>query len=68
MAEGEVFLTSLERGRVPSVPSPRPVAGKEPPLIDRVEQMNLLRDAVDRAVRGEGNLVFVCGEAGSWNI
>jgi tetratricopeptide (TPR) repeat protein len=62
--KGEIFLTSLERGRVPSVPSPRPIAGKELQLIDRIEEMTLLRDAVDRAVRGEGNLVLVCGEAG----
>ena len=46
------------------VPSPRPVAGKEIQLIDRVEELNLLREAVDRAVRGEGGLIFLCGEAG----
>jgi len=54
-------LASLERERVPS---PRPIARKETQLINRIEEMNLLREAVDRAVRGEGNLVFVCGEAG----
>jgi len=54
-------LTALEHGRGPSS---KPVAGKEAQLIDRVEEMNLLREAVDRALRGEGNLVFVCGEAG----
>ena len=46
------------------VPSPRPIATREVQLIDRVEEMTLLREAVDRAVRGEGGLVFVCGEAG----
>ena len=46
------------------VPVPRPIAGREIQLIDRVEEMNLLRQAVDKAVRGEGSLVFLCGEAG----
>jgi len=54
-------LASLERDQVPKS---RPIAGKETQLIDRIEEMNLLREAVDRALRGEGNLVFVCGEAG----
>jgi len=46
------------------VPSPRPSGVREIQLIDRVEEMNLLRGAVDRAVRGEGSLVFLYGEAG----
>jgi len=46
------------------VPSPRPHARKEIQLIDRVEEMNRLREAVDRAVRGEGGLLFLRGEAG----
>jgi tetratricopeptide (TPR) repeat protein/tRNA A-37 threonylcarbamoyl transferase component Bud32 len=46
------------------VPSPRPSAVKEVQLIDRVEEMRLLREAVDRAVRGEGGAVFLYGEAG----
>jgi len=46
------------------VPSPRPLARKEIQLIDRVEEMNQLREAVDRAVRGEGGLLFLRGEAG----
>lgn len=46
------------------VPSPRPIATREVQLIDRVEEMNILREAVDRAVHGEGGLVFVSGEAG----
>ena len=46
------------------VPSPRPVTAREVQLIDRVEEMNLLKQAVDRAVRGEGGLVFLHGEAG----
>jgi len=58
---GEVILASLERGRVPS---PRPVAAREIPLIDRVEEMNVLKEAVYRAVHGEGGLVFIHGEAG----
>nr|MDO8134639.1 AAA family ATPase [Candidatus Njordarchaeum guaymaensis] len=54
-------MASLERGRIPS---PRPVAVKEVPLVDRIEEMNVLKEAVYRAVHGEGGLVFVHGEAG----
>jgi tetratricopeptide (TPR) repeat protein len=54
-------LASLERGRIPS---PRPIAAKEIPLIDRLEEMKLLKEAVDRTIQGEGGLVFVYGEAG----
>ena len=54
-------MTSLERDRVPS---PRPVAAREVPLVNRVEEMNVLKEAVYRAVHGEGGLVFVHGEAG----
>ncbi len=46
------------------VTSPRQVAARETQLIDRVEEMGLLRQAVDRAIRGEGGLVFLHGEAG----
>jgi len=46
------------------VPSPRAVAAKEIQLVDRADEMNLLRESVDRAVRGEGGLVFLYGEAG----
>ena len=46
------------------VPSPRPLARKEIQLIDRVEEMNQLKEAVDRTVRGEGSLLFLRGEAG----
>jgi adenylate cyclase len=58
---GGVFLASLEHGRVPS---PRSIASKEVPLVDRVEEMNALKEAVYRAVHGEGGLVFIHGEAG----
>jgi len=54
-------LTSLERDRVPS---PRPIAAKEIPLVNRTEEMNVLKEAVYRAVHGEGGLVFIHGEAG----
>ncbi len=54
-------MTSLERDRVPS---PRRIAAKEVPLVNRVEEMNALKEAVYRAVHGEGGLVFVHGEAG----
>jgi len=54
-------LTSLERDHVPN---PRPIAPKEVPLVDRTEEMNVLKEAVYRAVHGEGGLVFIHGEAG----
>jgi len=65
IAEGflrEVYVPSLKPSVV--VPSPRPLAVKEVQLIDRVEELGLLREAVDRAVRGEGGVVFLYGEAG----
>jgi tetratricopeptide (TPR) repeat protein/tRNA A-37 threonylcarbamoyl transferase component Bud32 len=65
VAEGylrEVLVPSHKPSVV--VPSPRPSAVKEVQLIDRVEEMRLLREAVDRAVRGEGGAVFLYGEAG----
>ena len=54
-------MSSLERDRVPSA---RPIAAKEVPLVDRTEEMNMLKEAVYRAVHGEGGLVFIHGEAG----
>ena len=54
-------MTFLDHGRVPS---PRPIAAREIPLINRVEEMNALKEAVYRAVHGEGGLVLVHGEAG----
>jgi len=65
VAEGflrEVYVPSRKPSVV--VPSPRPTAVREVQLIDRVEEMGLLREAVDRAVRGEGGVVFLYGEAG----
>jgi tetratricopeptide (TPR) repeat protein/KaiC/GvpD/RAD55 family RecA-like ATPase len=46
------------------VPSPRPVARREIQLIDRVEEMQVLREAADRAAHGEGGVAFLYGEAG----
>jgi predicted ATPase len=54
-------LTSLERDHAPN---PRPIAAREIPLIDRDEEMKLLKEAVDRTIQGEGGLVFLYGEAG----
>ena len=54
-------MTSLQRDRVPS---PRPIATKEVPLVNRTEEMNVLKEAVYRTVHGEGGLVFIHGEAG----
>ena len=65
IAEGflrEVYVPSHKPSVV--VPPPRPSAVRETQLIDRVEEMNLLRETVDRAVRREGGLVFLYGEAG----
>jgi len=58
----EVYVPSHEPSVV--VPSPRPSAAKEIQLIDRVEEMAVLRETVDRAVHGEGGIVFLYGEAG----
>jgi tetratricopeptide (TPR) repeat protein/KaiC/GvpD/RAD55 family RecA-like ATPase len=54
-------LASLERDHIPS---PRPIAAREIPLIDRLEEMKLLKEAVDGAIQGEGGVVFLHGEAG----
>ena len=54
-------MASLERGRVPPA---RPIASREVPLVDRLEEMKLLKEAVDRTVQGEGGIVFLHGEAG----
>ncbi|MGC8895552.1 MAG: protein kinase domain-containing protein [Candidatus Bathyarchaeia archaeon] len=65
IAEGflrEVYVPSHKTSVV--VPPQRPFAMRETQLIDRVEEMNFLRETVDRAVRREGGLVFLCGEAG----
>jgi len=62
-----------ESPREVRVPLPKPSVAASGPqsygvrevkLIDRVEEMALLREAVDRAVRGEGGLVFLYGEPG----
>ena len=58
-------MASLERDRVPLA---RAIASKEVPLVDRTEEMEVLKEAVDRAVLGEGGLVFVHGEAGIGKI
>jgi tetratricopeptide (TPR) repeat protein len=54
-------LTSLERDRSRSA---FPIGAKEIPLVDRTEEMNVLKEAVDRTIQGEGGLVFLYGEAG----
>jgi tetratricopeptide (TPR) repeat protein len=37
---------------------------KETPLIDRVEEMAILKEAADKAISDHGGLFFLCGEAG----
>jgi len=46
------------------VPTPRPAAVREIQLINRVEEMRVLREAADRAIQGEGGIIFLYGEAG----
>jgi hypothetical protein len=53
---GSAFLDSLERGRVLS---PCPIGPKEVPLVDRTEEMNVLREAVHKAAHGEGEAMMV---------
>jgi tetratricopeptide (TPR) repeat protein len=61
----ESYGVVLVPSREPEVlPSPRTLAIKETQLIDRVEEMKILREAVDRTIRGQGGLVFLHGEAG----
>jgi len=56
---------AIEPPHEPSIIVPRPpLATGEVQLIDRAEELGLLRAAVDGAVRGEGGLVFLYGEAG----
>jgi len=65
VAEGvlrEVYVPSRKPSVV--VPSPLPSAVKEVQLIDRAEEMTVLRAAVDKAARGEGGVIFLYGEAG----
>jgi len=46
------------------VPSPRPAPVREIQLIDRAKEMNVLREAANRAANGQGSVVFLYGEAG----
>ena len=45
-------------------PNSHPAAVKETPLINRVKEMGLLKEAADKAVSDQGGLVFLYGEAG----
>jgi tetratricopeptide (TPR) repeat protein len=56
---------AVELSHGPDVIIPRPpLATGEIQLIDRAEELGILRETVDSAVRGEGGLVFLYGEAG----
>jgi len=69
----KVLLSSRKRI---IVPSPRPTVVREIQLINRVEEMQVLREAADRAIQGEGGVIFLHGEAGigktrlagRWNV
>ena len=49
-----------------AIPADPPVASDRPEsfLVGRGREQSLLRDAVDRAVAGQGSLVLISGEAG----
>jgi len=64
VAEGYLREAYVPSHKPSVVPSPRPLVVKEVQLIDRVEELGLLREAVDKAVRGEGGVIFLYGEAG----
>jgi predicted ATPase/tRNA A-37 threonylcarbamoyl transferase component Bud32 len=64
VAEGFLREVLVPPHKPSVVPSPRPPAVSEVQLIDRVEEMGLLRETVDKAVRGQGGVVFLHGEAG----
>lgn len=46
------------------IPSPRPTAVRAIQLINRVKEMQILKKAIDRAIHGEGGVIFLSGEAG----
>jgi tetratricopeptide (TPR) repeat protein/tRNA A-37 threonylcarbamoyl transferase component Bud32 len=64
IAEDFLREAYLPAHRAVVVPSPRPVAVREVQLIDRAEELGLLREAVDKAASGQGGVFFLCGEAG----
>jgi predicted ATPase len=45
-------------------PNTNPATAKESPLIDRVKEMDLLKEAADKAISDQGGLIFLYGEAG----
>ena len=45
-------------------PNAHPAIGRESPLIDRVKEMGLLKEAADKAISDQGGLIFLYGEAG----
>jgi hypothetical protein len=45
-----------------TIPSPEPQWAQ--PLVDREQEMKILKARLDAALRGEGSLVFITGEAG----
>lgn len=46
------------------VSNSHPISPKQVRLVDRVVELNLLKEAVQRTTRGEGGLLFLHGEAG----
>jgi predicted ATPase len=64
MTEGFLRETFVPSYKPVVIPAPRPSAIREIQLIDRVEELAILKEGVDRAVRGEGSIAFLHGEAG----
>ncbi|KYK33677.1 MAG: hypothetical protein AYK18_14700 [Theionarchaea archaeon DG-70] len=61
-SEREVIVPSPSEPTV--FPEARPSSVQAVRLVDRVEEMDILRDAVDKGVRGEGHIISLYGEAG----
>ncbi len=45
-------------------PNPHPPTARESLLVDRVKEMDLLKEAADMAISDQGGLIFLYGEAG----
>ena len=65
IAEGflKEFLTPSHKSVNVTLSSSR-TSVREIQLIDRAEEMQVLREAVDKTIRGEGSVTFLYGEAG----
>lgn len=55
---------SDDKPRPMHIQYPVPPGPSEVQLVNQVEEMNLLERVVNKAVQGEGSVVFLCGDAG----